>query len=91
MNVQDILPSLLIHIDKCLVAQESGIVDQDIHAAVSSKGGINDLLSVFTAPLTSGCFATSRTNFDDCWSWVCDITNDDGGAEGGRGFCVAAT
>ena len=47
MDVKDRMPVFRFHLDKGLVAQDSGIVDQNVQRTEGVQGGFNDILTTF--------------------------------------------
>ncbi|MNT90595.1 hypothetical protein D3C72_2315270 [compost metagenome] len=65
MHVLDQVPLLLGHLVEGGVAQDAGVVDQDVDGAEGLQGGGDDLLALGHRMMVGNRFATHGMNFSD--------------------------
>lgn len=65
MNLHDQVPVLVLHVLEGDISQNTGIVDQDINAAKSLDGSLDDLLAVLDAVVIGNGIAALGLDFLD--------------------------
>jgi len=57
MNIHDQVPVLVLHVLEADISEDTGVVEEDVDAAVVLDGGLNDLVSLGDAVVVGYCFA----------------------------------
>lgn len=65
MNLHDQVPVLVLHVLEGDISQDTGIVNQDINAAKSLDGSLDDLLAVLDAVVIGNGIAALGLDFLD--------------------------
>src|SRR5690606_20408663 len=63
MNLVDQIPVGVGHLGKTLVAQDAGVVDDNVHATAVVHGALDDLVTVHHAVRVGGGSAAGRPDF----------------------------
>lgn len=77
VDVHNLIPHLIIHIGKGLVAQDASVVDDNINTAICIDSSLDDSVSIFCRCLHSECLSTKTLNLLDNRFWVYKIVDDD--------------
>lgn len=65
MHGHNQIPVLVAHVLEGDVSQDTGIVDQDVNAAVILDGGLDDAVAILDAVIVGYCFAACGFDFVD--------------------------
>ena len=87
----DWVPEIGGHVRKGLVAEDAGVVDEDVHGAEGVDGGFDDSVAIFAAVLGGDGFASCLFDLGDDVVGVHEVVDDDFGAEGGEEETVCAS
>jgi len=87
----DGVPEVGRHVCEGLVAEDAGVVDEDVYGAEGVDGGFDDGVAFFAAVLGGDGFATCLFDLGDDVVGVHEVVDDDFGAEGGEEETVCAS
>lgn len=69
MDCDDKIPVLVCYVLEADIAEDTGVVDEDVDAAVVLDGGLDDLVAILDAVVVAYCFAASGLDFVD--DYIC--------------------
>jgi len=72
MNLHDQIPVLVAHILETDVAQDTGIVDEDVYPTESIDRCTNDLFAIFGNIVIVG-YGVATVLFDETYDLVCSL------------------
>src|SRR5947207_13654216 len=73
----DVIPLLVGHGHKTLIAEDAGIIDDDVDSAVGIETGLDYCLAIFNGVTVANSFSTGGSNFLDDFVRVDEIVNND--------------
>lgn len=91
MDLHDDVPHLVVHVGEGLVPEDTGVVDEDINAAVSINRALHNGIAVRHIGLVSDSLATEFLDLLDDGVWVYEVVHDDLGTQFGEEKSVCAT
>ena len=73
MNLHDQIPVLILHVLKADVAQDTGIIDEDVNPAKGLDCSLDDPITIFDAVVVGHCLSAGGLDLVDddvrCLNW----------------------
>lgn len=91
VDVEDRVPQVVVHVCESLVAQNTGVVDQDINTAEGIDSGLDDILAIFAGCLVANSLAAHLLDLLDHGLGVNEIVHNDRSAILGKEQTVGTT
>jgi hypothetical protein len=90
VDSHDDIPLLISHVGKCLITQDTGVVNEDVDATVVVDRGLDDGFSVENVSFVADCGAAHLLDLVDDVVRVDEVVDDDFGAPLGELKAVSA-
>lgn len=90
VDVHDRVPEVVVHVGEGLVAQDTGVVDNDVNAAKGINGTLDDNVTILSGGLDTSSLATSSADLANNGVRIHQIVDNDRGASLGEGVSVGA-
>lgn len=91
MHVEDGVPERVVHVGKSLVAEDTGVVDNDVNAAKVVNGSLDNRVTILGRGLDADSLAAGLLDLVYDIVRVGEIVDDNGGAVLGKGQAVGTT
>jgi len=91
MDGDDLIPQFVIHVCKCLITQDTGIVDNHVDPTVRINGGLDASIAVLGGGLDWNSFATAPADFIDNVIRINQVVDNNLGSVFGKEQAVSST
>lgn len=81
MNVDNSVPEIIVHVGEGLVTKDTGVVDQDVNAAESINGSLDDGVAILAGGFVANGLSTHLLDLLDDRFGIDQIVNHHGCTE----------